>query len=360
MRGYNFGAGPAQLPEVILREAAEEWLDWQQSGMSITEIGHRTEAFMALLAETEALLRDLLTIPSDYRILFLGGAARAQFGMVPLNLIAAKQQAAHVISGIWSKLAFEEGMKVSRAYVLASAEASNYRCAPSLDSAALRPETAYVYYTPNETINGIRIATPPKWGVPVVADMTSCLLSEPLSIRDYGLIFAGAQKNIGPAGLTVLIIQEALLERQPEHVIPTMSDYRTHAAAQSLYATPPTFNIYLAHKMFKWLQAEGGVAALYQHNLEKSKRLYDYIDQSSFYHCPVESSSRSLMNICFTLKDPALERSFLQAAEAQRLYALKGHKLVGGCRASLYNAMPMAGVEALITFMTSFEKNHSL
>lgn len=354
-RPYNFGAGPATLPESILLEAQAELLSWQGCGMSIMETGHRTSEFQQLMDEAERDLRELLVIPDHYYVLFLGGAARTQFAMVPMNLLSNDQQAGYLISGIWSAQAYDEAHKLTSAYCIASSGNGAFTRTPDPLNWQLRDNTAYVYYTPNETVNGIRFSTIPRMGdIPLVADMTSCLLSEPIDVSRFGLIFAGAQKNIAPAGLTIVIIRADLLEMFGETPIPTMMDYRTHVTHKSLYATPPMFNCYLAGKMFKWIKAQGGVQALYQINQEKAAKLYHYIDASTFYHCPVEPDSRSIMNVCFSLEKPELEDAFLTKANLRGLYALKGHRLVGGLRASLYNAMPMAGVDALIVFMQEF------
>lgn len=353
-RGYNFGAGPAMLPESILRECQNELLNWNNTGMSILEIGHRTPLFSALMQEAEQLLRELLTIPEHYHVLFLPGATRTQFSMVPMNFIRPSTQAGYLVSGVWSSLAYQEAAHLSRAYCIASSDASNFYELPKFSLNDIRDDTAYVYYTPNETINGIRFPKPPK-GIkpPLIVDMTSCLLSEPIKVSDYGLIFAGAQKNIGPAGLTLVIVRDDLLKTISAE-LPTMLDYRVHAKAQSLYATPPTFQCYMALKMFQWVKAQGGVHALYELNCRKAQALYQYIDESSDYHCLVDKASRSLMNVCFHLTDPTREADFIQQSSAHGLYALQGHRLVGGLRASLYNAMPMAGVDALIDFMRDF------
>ena len=354
-RPYNFGAGPAALPAPVLLTAQKELLDWQGSGMSILETGHRTPLFQQLMQEAEADLRELLAIPKHYHVLFLGGAARTQFAMVPMNLLSAGEDAGYLVSGIWSSLAFDEARKLKSAYCIASSASEGFRQTPHSTDWQLRDNTAYVYYTPNETINGTRYADIPAMGdIPLIADMTSCLLSEPIDVSKFGLIFAGAQKNIAPAGLTVVIIRSDLLTRLNEMPIPTMMDYRTHVAHQSLYATPPVFNCYMAANMFKWLKAQGGVQALYKINLEKAAKLYQYIDSSSFYQCPVKNHSRSLMNVCFSLTQPELENDFLIESSLRGLCALKGHRMVGGLRASLYNAMPMAGVDALIDFMQDF------
>ncbi len=358
-RPYNFGAGPAALPEAILLDVQKELWDWQGQGMSIMEVGHRTPQFTALMDEAELDLRALLQIPDHYHVLFLGGAARTQFAMIPMNLLEANQQAGYLVSGVWSKMAYEEAHKLASAFCLASGEPHGFTKAPDHAPTSLPKNTAYVYYTPNETVNGVRFPHVPQVGdIPLIADMTSCLLSEPLTISDYGLIFAGAQKNIAPAGLTVVIVRADLLAQITHASLPTMLDYRTHVAHRSLYATPPVFNCYFAAKMFQWIKAQGGLQVMQELNRNKANKLYAYIDTSSFYHCAIDPSSRSWMNVCFSLKRPDLEPLFLSEAEAQGLCALKGHRLVGGLRASLYNAMPMAGVDALISFMDSFYRKN--
>ena len=360
-RAYNFGAGPATLPESILLQAQAELLNWHGLGVSVMEIGHRTPDYRALMEQLEADLRELISIPDHYHVLFLGGAARTQFAMVPMNLLSDAQQAGYLISGLWSSLALDEAQKLKKAYCVASSEQENgFTTIPSPTDWDIRPDTAYVYYTPNETVNGIRFSkTPHTGGIPLVADMTSCLLSEPLNVNDFGLIFAGAQKNISIAGLTIVIIRTDLVEKAPEHPIATMLDYRTHIKNKSLYATPPTFNCYLAQKMFQWIKAQGGVDALYQINCKKAALLYQAIDSLPLYHCSVEKNARSIMNVCFSLTRPELEKKFVERASQQGLYALQGHRTVGGLRASLYNAMPMAGVESLIAFMRIFSEEHS-
>lgn len=356
-RAYNFGAGPAMLPESVLLEAQAELLNWQGLGLSVMEIGHRTAEFCALMAALEAGLRELIFIPDNYRVLFLGGAARTQFAMIPMNLLSKDQQAGYLVSGVWSGLAYEEACKLSRAYCVASSEDAGFMTIPEPSTWQLQDNTGYLYYTPNETINGVRFsAVPAVKDMPIIADMTSCLLSEPVNVADFGLIFAGAQKNIAPAGLTIVIIRADLLETVTESPVPTMLDYRTHVNNQSLYATPPSFNCYLALKMFNWIKSQGGVEALYQLNCKKAVALYDYIDQSPFYHCSVQKHARSLVNVCFSIVDLTLEDEFLTRAKQRGLLALKGHRLVGGFRASLYNAMPLLGVESLIAFMDEFSE----
>jgi phosphoserine aminotransferase len=345
-QGYYFGAGPAVLPDAILLEAQSALLDWNNSGVSILEVGHRSDAFVALLQHAEADLRELLDIPRNYQVLFLGGAARTQFSMIPQNLLSAsKTQAAYMLSGVWSSIAFEEAKRFGTAYAIEPGE-------------ACKSNTAYVYYTPNETIDGVRFSDIPDTGdIPLVADMTSCLLSEVIDVSRFGLIFAGAQKNIGPAGLTVVIIRDDLLEIKPQPIIPTMLDYRVHAKHHSLYATPPVFQCYMAAKMFEWVKIQGGVGALHQININKAAKLYAYIDTSSDYKSMVpDVNLRSLMNVCFALSNKQHEADFLEQAEARGLRGLKGHRVKGGVRASLYNAMPMEGVDALIKFMDDFSK----
>lgn len=360
-RPYNFSAGPAMLPLSILEEAQAELLDWQGLGCSVMEIGHRTQAFQDLLSEAEVLLRELLAIPSHYHVLFLGGAARTHFSMIPMNFIAKNAEAGYLVSGIWSSLAYQEAARLSNAYCAAGNAQVNSLTAPTFSPNSIRPGTSYLYFTPNETVNGVRFAEIPKTvGVPLIADMTSCLLSEPIDVSDYALIFAGAQKNIAPAGLTVVILHPSLLANTPVTSLPTMMDYRTHVRESSLYATPPVFQCYMAHKMFRWIKASGGVSALYRINTQKAKALYDYIDASSAYHCAVEKTSRSLTNVCFSIVQEGLEQSFLAEAERSGLLALKGHRTVGGLRASLYNAMPMSGVLALIEFMQQFAMENKL
>ncbi len=355
MRPYNFGAGPATLPESILQEAQAELLSWQGQGLSILEIGHRTFEFEQLMQQAEADLRDLLSIPDHYHVLFLGGAARTQFAMIPMNLLSAGQKAGYLVSGIWSEQAYDECLKLRSAYCIASTKHNGFRQSPAPASWVIQDNTSYIYYTPNETINGVQFADIPDVGdIPLIADMTSCLLSEPVDISRFGLIFAGAQKNIAPAGLTVVIVKDALLQQINASNLPTMLDYRTHVNNKSLFATPPVFNCYMAAKMFKWVRAHGGVNAFGALNRQKAARLYDFIDSSTAFHCPVEIQSRSIMNVCFSLNKPELQDAFLIEANQRGLCALKGHRLVGGLRASLYNAMPMDGVNALIEFMQDF------
>lgn len=356
---YNFAAGPAALPASILLEAQQELLNWQGLQRSVMEMGHRGPEVRSMMEQAEQDLRDILSIPNHYRILFLGGAGRTQFAMIPMNLLSEGQKAGYLISGVWSKMAFEEAQKLRKAYCIASTEKEHYHQAPDPEDWVLQDHTRYMYYTPNETVNGTRFPSVPKTdSIPLIADMTSYLLTEPIRITDYGLIFAGAQKNIANAGLTLVIIREDLLDNSKCGAIPTMLDYDIQAKNNSLYATPPVFNCYLAGKMFRWIKAQGGVDALYKENQRKAALLYNYIDNSSCYKTFVENPYRSLINVCFTTRDTQLEAPFLDAAEKAGLYGLKGHRFVGGLRASIYNAMALLGVEALIQFMQTFAKDH--
>ena len=312
-----------------------------------------------LIVEDEADLRELISIPTHYHVLFLGGAARTQFSMVPMNLLVHGQKAGYLISGIWSSLAYEEACKLKQAYCVASTQQTDFKRVPDESLWKLQKNTTYVYYTPNETINGVRFSETPNVGdLPLIADMTSCLLSEPINVADFGLIFAGAQKNISIAGLTIVIIRADLLEKSTDSAIPTMMDYRIHVANKSLYATPPMFNCYVAQKMLTWVKAQGGIDALYQINCQKAAKLYQYIDASSFYQSTVDVKARSIVNVCFSMIRQDLENEFLIGANQRGLYALQGHRTVGGLRASLYNAMPMAGVDALITYMHDFSEEY--
>ncbi|OGV32364.1 MAG: phosphoserine transaminase [Legionellales bacterium RIFCSPHIGHO2_12_FULL_35_11] len=358
-RGYNFGAGPAALPEVILKQTQAELLNWQEKGMSILEIGHRTNDFMELMEKSQVLLRELLSIPQNYHVLFLGGATRMQFAMLPMNLLSKDKQAGYFISGVWSKIAYEECKHLKRAYCVASTENTGFTKIPEPINWQLQDNTAYVYFSSNETINGVQFGECPQFGdIPVISDMTSSFLSEPVNIQDYGVIFAGSQKNVAPAGLTIVIVKDELLRGQPEYPIPTMLDYRTYVKHNSFYATLPTFNCYMAYQMFEWIKEQGGVSELQKLNVAKAKKLYDYIDNNSFYKCNVDTKSRSIMNVCFTIANKDLEPAFIAKASDAGLLALKGHKMVGGLRASIYNSMPMAGVDALLNFMDEFAKTN--
>ena len=355
---FNFSAGPAVLPGPVLVQAQQELRDWQGSGMSVMEMSHRGSHFMSIAQQAESDLRSLLSIPDEYRVLFLQGGATSQFAMVPMNLLRGKDRADYINTGAWSKKAIAEAGRYCTVNVAATAEASNFSDIPARETWQLDAAAAYVHYTPNETIGGVEFSWIPDTGaVPLVADMSSTILSRPLDISRYGLIYAGAQKNIGPAGLTVVIVRDELLGDMLEGA-PTMYNYRLHADAGSMLNTPPTFGWYLAGLVFRWLRGLGGLEAIETINRRKAARLYEAIDGSDFYHSPVRQDCRSLMNVPFTLTDSSLDGDFLAAAGEAGLLNLKGHRSVGGMRASIYNAMPEAGVAALVEFMREFERSH--
>ncbi|MCB5184531.1 3-phosphoserine/phosphohydroxythreonine transaminase [Methylobacillus gramineus] len=356
---YNFSAGPAVLPKDVLQQASDEMLDWHGSGMSVMEMSHRGKEFMSIAAEAEADLRELLNIPANYKVLFLQGGAHAQFSMIPLNLLRGKKQADYLDTGIWAQKAIEEAGKYCEVNVVASSADKNYTYAPDQSQWKLNADAAYVHYTSNETIGGVEMFWTPETGnVPLVADMSSHILSRPVDISKFGLIYAGAQKNIGPAGLTIVIVREDLIGQTVADT-PTMLDYKIHADNDSMYNTPPTYGIYIAGLVFKWIKAQGGLAAMEKLNIEKSGLLYDYLDSTEFYRSPIAVENRSRMNIPFTLKDSALDAEFLKQAQTAGLLQLKGHRLLGGMRASIYNAMPIEGVNTLIEFMKGFERAHA-
>ena len=355
-RIFNFSAGPATLPLEVLEKARDELTNWHGSGMSVMEMSHRGKEYMSIHAEAEADLRTLLGIPANYKVLFLQGGATAQFAMVPMNLLRGKASADYLHTGEWSKKAIKEAKKFGQVNIVASSEDKNFSYAPAFSTWKLDPNAAYVHITSNETIGGVEIFDTPDTGnVPLVADMSSNILSRPIDVSKYGLIYAGAQKNIGPAGVTVVIVREDLLG-QTVPGTPTVFDYKVQAEAESMYNTPPTYGIYIAGLVFKHLLAKGGLVAMEAQNRAKAKLIYDLLDASSLYQSPVALENRSLMNIPFTLKDAALDEDFLKQAKAAGLVQLKGHKSVGGMRASIYNAMPLAGVQALVAFMRDFEK----
>lgn len=356
---YNFSAGPAVLPRDVLLKAREEMLDWHCSGMSVMEMSHRGKEFMQIAHEAETDLRDLLAIPSNYKVLFLQGGAHSQFSMIPLNLLGNKKTADYVSTGLWSEKAIAEAAKFCQVNIAASSKDKNFTYAPQQSEWQLNPDAAYLHYTSNETIGGVEIFWTPETGkVPLVADMSSHILSRPIDISRYGLIYAGAQKNIGPAGLTIVIVRDDLIGHAKSGT-PTMLDYKIHADNDSMYNTPPTYGIYIAGLVFKWLKARGGLEAMEKTNIEKANMLYSYLDASDFYHSPIVPENRSRMNVPFTLKDPALDSTFLAEANNRGLLQLKGHKLVGGMRASIYNAMPIEGVQTLVEFMQEFERTNA-
>ncbi len=357
-RIYNFSAGPAVLPREVLEQASDELVNWQGCGMSVMEMSHRGKEYMGIQAQAEADLRELMGIPANYKVLFLQGGASSQFAMVPMNLLRGKASADYLNTGEWSKKAIKEAKKFGQVNVVASSEDKNFSYAPSQDQWKLDPNAAYLHYTPNETIGGVEIFWTPDVGdVPLVADMSSTILSRHMDIAKFGVIYAGAQKNIGPAGLTLVIVREDLIG-QVVAGTPTMFDYKTHADNESMYNTPPTYGIYTAGLVFKWLKANGGLTAMEQTNQLKANLLYDYLDATGFYNSPVAPENRSRMNVPFTLKDAALDEEFLKGAKARGLVQLKGHRSVGGMRASIYNAMPVEGVQNLVDYMKGFEKSH--
>lgn len=358
MRVFNFSPGPAALPLEVLEQARDEMLDWNQGGMSVMEVSHRGKAFMEVAAAAEADLRELLGIPSNYRVLFLQGGASAQFALVPMNLTRLDSVTDYIHTGHWSNKAISEARRYCRVHVAADA-GGQYLRAPPQGELNLSGGAAYVHYTPNETIGGVEFGYVPETaGVPLVADMSSNILSRPLDVSRFGLIYAGAQKNIGPSGLVIVIVRDDLIGRaRPD--TPLVFDYKAVADDHSLLNTPPTFAWYMAGLVFKWLKRNGGVAGMGERNRVKAETLYAAIDGSSFYRSLVAVDSRSWMNVTFTLADPALDTQFLSRAEASGLKNLKGHRVVGGMRASLYNAVPQAGVDALVAFMREFERTHA-
>jgi len=356
---YNFAAGPAVLPKEVLQQAQAELLDWHGSGMSVMEMSHRGKEYMGIHAQAEADLRELMAIPKNYKVLFLQGGGHLQFSMIPLNLLRGKLSADYVNTGEWSKKAIAEAKKFSHVNVVADNADKNCTYVPAFDTWKLDPKAAYVHYCPNETIGGVEFNWVPDTGkVPLVADMSSNILSRPYDVSQFGLIYAGAQKNIGPAGLTLVIVREDLVGHADPR-LPTMLDYKIHADADSMYNTPPTFAIYMAGLVFQWLKKNGGVAAMEKTNIAKANLLYAAIDASNgFYNCPVNKADRSRMNVPFTLQDANLDGDFLKQADARGLLQLKGHRSVGGMRASIYNAMPLEGVQALADFMKEFARKN--
>lgn len=357
-RVYNFSAGPAVLPEDVLSRAKEEMLDWQGSGMSVMEMSHRGKAFMSIAAQAESDLRELMAIPPNYKVLFLQGGASAQFTMVPLNLLRGKTEADYFNTGAWSQKAIAEAKRYCTVNVCASSEAEKFTTVPPRNQWKLNDAAAFVHYTPNETIGGVEFDTIPDTGdVPLVADLSSTILSRPIDVSQFGVIYAGAQKNIGPAGLTVVIVRDDLIGKAAAST-PITFDYKTHAGSDSMYNTPPTYAWYLAGLVFQWLKARGGLAGMAAINQRKAQKLYAAIDDSGFYANPVDKPYRSWMNVPFTVPDSSLEKTFCQEAAKEGLVTLEGHRSVGGMRASIYNAMPEEGVDALIAFMKDFQKRY--
>lgn len=357
-RVYNFSAGPSMLPEAVLSKAQQEILDWQGTGMSVMEMSHRGKHFMQIAEGLQANLRDLMKIPENYKVLFLQGGATAQFSMIPLNLLAGKQKACYLKTGSWSAKAIKAAQMYCDVSIAANGEADSYTSIPNQDEWQLDAEAAYLHYTPNETIHGVEFQFVPEGvNLPLVADMSSNILSRVVDVEKFGLIYAGSQKNMGPAGVAVVIVREDLIQ-QPAESVPDVFNYALQAKNDSMLNTPATYNWYLLDLVLQWLQEQGGVAAIEAINQRKAEKLYAAIDQSDLYGNPVQKECRSRMNIPFILAEPELDKQFLEQAQANGLHTLKGHRSVGGMRASIYNAMPEAGVDALIQFMSEFERNH--
>jgi phosphoserine aminotransferase len=354
-RIFNFSAGPAMLPAEVLSRAGDEMLDWRGSGMSVMEMSHRGPEFISIYEEAERDLRELLAIPKSYKILFLMGGATLQFAQVPMNLLRGKGKADYVVTGEWSKRAIKEASKFCDAAVAASSEDKNFTYAPKQFS--VRKDAAYLHYCSNETIGGVEYHAVPQVEIPLVADASSHFLSRPIEVSKFALVYAGAQKNAGPAGVTMVIVREDLMGQVTKGT-PSVMDYKAQADADSMLNTPATYPMYVCGLVFKWLKQQGGVAAIEKRNIAKAKLLYDYLDQSQFFRNPVAKEDRSRMNIPFTLKSAALDAEFLKGADARGLVQLKGHRSVGGMRASIYNAMPVEGVQALVQYMKEFEAQH--
>ena len=357
---YNFSAGPAVLPTEVLETAQREMLDWHGSGMSVMEMSHRGKEYVGIANEAEKDLRELLNIPSNYKVLFLQGGATLQFSMIPMNCLRGKKEADYVNTGIWSKKAIAEAKRYCKVNVVAELENENgILRVPRQESWRTNSNAAYLHYCANETIGGVAFDFVPQCGsIPVVADMSSTILSQPIDIESFSLIYAGAQKNIGPAGLTIVIVKDDLIGNALDFS-PSLFDYKEQAKAESAINTPPTYGVYIAGLVFKWLKEQGGLIAMAEKNERKAKKLYDFIDDNNFYSNPVEKSCRSKMNVPFTLANADLDQVFLDEAKKQGLLNLKGHRSVGGMRASIYNAMPEEGVDALVSFMENFAKQHS-
>jgi phosphoserine aminotransferase len=355
---YNFSAGPAVLPHEVLAEAQTDMLDWHGSGMCVMEMSHRGKEFMQIIHDAEHDLRELMRIPANYKVLFLQGGASLQFAMAPLNLLGDKTSIDFVNTGHWSKLAIKEAKRYAKAHVVASSEDRDFTYVPAQSTWKCDSKAAYLHYTSNETIGGLQFPFVPEVDVPLVCDMSSDFMSREIDVSKFGMIYAGAQKNIGPSGLTVVIIREDLLG-QARADVPTMLNYQIHAEADSMYNTPATYPIYIAGLVFKWMKEQGGLKWVSSHNSEKAGLLYHAIDSSNgFYSCNIEPEFRSQMNVVFRLKDESLDDIFLSEAKKNGLLQLKGHRAVGGMRASIYNAMPIKGVKALVHFMLEFAKQH--
>ncbi|BDZ77785.1 3-phosphoserine/phosphohydroxythreonine transaminase [Claveliimonas bilis] len=357
-RVYNFSAGPAMLPEEVLKEAAEEMTDYRGTGMSVMEMSHRSQAFASILNEAETDIRELMHIPENYKVLFLQGGVSLQFAMIPMNLMKNKV-ADYIVTGQWAKKAYQEAQKYGRVNKIASSEDKTFSYIPDCSDLSVSPDADYVYICENNTIYGTKFRElPDTKGKPLVADVSSCFLSEPVDVTKYGLIYGGVQKNIGPAGVVIVIIREDLITEDVLPGTPTMMQYKTHADAGSLYNTPPAYGIYICGKVFKWLKKQGGLEEIKKKNEKKAKLLYDYLDESCLFKGTVEKKDRSLMNVPFVTGNEELDAKFVKEAKEAGLENLKGHRSVGGMRASIYNAMPYEGVQALVDFMKKFEKEN--
>ena len=354
-RIFNFSAGPAMLPAEVLARAGDEMLDWHGSGMCVMEMSHRGSEFIGIAKEAEEDLRELLAIPKHYKVLFMQGGATLQFAQVPMNLLHDKGKADYVLTGEWSKKAVKEAKLYCDVHIAASSEDKNFSYAPKKWN--VRKDAAYVHYCSNETIGGVEFHEIPKSEIPLVADASSHFLSRPIDISKFGLVYAGAQKNVGPAGLTIVIVREDLIGRAQKGT-PTVMDYKLQADADSMLNTPATYSIYIAGLVFKWLKQLGGVAEIERRNIAKAKLLYELVESSRFYKSPVAKEDRSRMNVPFTLKDSNLDDAFLKGAKERGMVQLKGHRSVGGMRASIYNAMPLEGVQRLAEYMKEFEARH--
>jgi len=358
-RVYNFSAGPSMLPEPVLRKAAQEMLDYNGSGQSVMEMSHRSAVYEKIIKDAEALLREVMRIPENYKVLFLQGGASMQFAMVPMNLMGQKKKADIVNTGVWSKKAIAEAKRFGTVRVVATSEDKNFSYIPTLDKSMFDPEAAYVHITTNNTIFGTRYRSIPDTGaLPLVADMSSNILSEEYDVSKFGLIYAGAQKNLGPAGLTVVIIREDLAGKPIDNT-PTMLDYSTHIENESMFNTPPCYSIYIMKLVLEWLKEQGGVASMQKINERKAAILYEFLDNSRMFKATAEPQYRSLMNVPFVASSEELNKEFIKKADSAGFVNLKGHRLVGGMRASIYNAMPEEGVKALVEFMKKFEMEHA-
>ncbi len=358
-RVYNFSAGPAVLPESVLQEAAAEMLDYQGTGMSVMEMSHRSAAFKKIIEEAEADLRDLMAIPDNYKVLFLQGGATLQFAGIPMNLMTGSGKADYIVSGSWSKKAYKEAALLGNARCVASSEDKTFSYIPDVDSLELDPEADYVYICENETIYGTHYHKLPNTGdVPLVSDVSSCFLSEPIDVSKYGVIYGGVQKNIGPAGVVIVVVREDLLKDEWIENTPTIMRWKSQADGGSMVNTPPCYGIYICGKVFKWIKAQGGLEGMKKINEAKAKLLYDYLDSTEFYTATAAVEDRSIMNVPFVTGDADLDAKFVAQAKQAGIENIKGHRSVGGMRASIYNAMPVEGVQALVDFMKKFEQEN--